>query len=199
MNLPVCWASRLTPSPPGHRATPRIFRARLCAYRAPPSIPSPPSSPGLERRATDHRRQGPRNPAAAATGPRNAQVPSPGPFSRLASAFMARGQRCPACGRMTFQEQGQVRECSDSSCGAVGWLGSPKPSSARGKICQVCGSGTLKKVGDAGSLSIHHCYTCQATYLVPYTRSAKPPTKKTLTIESPPKRIRVPTRTARPR
>jgi hypothetical protein len=80
---------------------------------------------------------------------------------------MARGQRCPKCGRLTFQEDGQIRKCSDKSCGVVGWLSDgPKKSSTRGRVCEVCGTGTMKSIGTVGKVSINHCFTCDAVYLV---------------------------------
>ncbi len=78
---------------------------------------------------------------------------------------MARGQRCPSCGKLRFQEQGLSRTCS--GCGAVGWIGGEGPSkdSKRGRKCGTCGTSTLKKIGDNGSIKIHHCFTCAATYV----------------------------------
>lgn len=80
---------------------------------------------------------------------------------------MARGQRCPACGRLTFQTSDQIRKCSDKKCGAVGWLGhGPESSSARGKMCKVCDNGTMRRVGSVGEVDIHACSTCAAIYMV---------------------------------
>jgi hypothetical protein len=79
---------------------------------------------------------------------------------------MARGQRCPKCGRLTFHEAGQVRKCSDKSCAAVGWLGAgPTKSSTRGRVCEACGTGTMKLVSTVDNVSVHHCSTCNAVYL----------------------------------
>lgn len=79
---------------------------------------------------------------------------------------MARGQRCPSCGRLTFQVFGQVRRCSDAECAAVGWLGEgPTDIPARGRKCGFCGVGTMKTVGElASGALLHRCFTCSAVY-----------------------------------
>jgi ribosomal protein L37AE/L43A len=78
---------------------------------------------------------------------------------------MARGQKCPSCGKLTFQESDQVRQCS--KCGAVGWIGGegPEDMPKPGKTCGTCGKRTLKKVGTNGDVTIMHCFTCAATYI----------------------------------
>lgn len=41
----------------------------------------------------------------------------------------------------------------------------PTAASARGKVCQVCEAGTLRRVGERGDVTVFHCSTCQSTYL----------------------------------
>lgn len=82
------------------------------------------------------------------------------------SHFVARGQRCPRCGRLTFQPSGQVRQCSDNECGVVGWLGEgPENSARRGSRCGFCEVGTMKHVVRVGPLEVYRCFTCSAVYL----------------------------------
>lgn len=77
---------------------------------------------------------------------------------------MARGQKCPKCGKLTFHPEGPVRECS--SCGVTGWLGTgPTTTARRGKKCGFCGIGTMKQVGATeNGAQLHYCFTCSATY-----------------------------------
>jgi ribosomal protein L37E len=79
---------------------------------------------------------------------------------------MAKGQRCPRCGRPTFQPEGQVRQCSDEDCGVVGWLGDgPTNTPRRGVECGSCGAGTMKQVVEfEDGSSIYHCFSCSAVY-----------------------------------
>lgn len=78
---------------------------------------------------------------------------------------MAKSQKCPNCGRNTFKEKDLARECSQ--CGAVGWLGAgPTTSSNRGKKCQFCESGTLKKTASYEDVAVFYCFECSATFVI---------------------------------
>lgn len=79
---------------------------------------------------------------------------------------MARGQKCPNCGNLTFQEEDFARSCT--RCGVTGWIGGegPKRNSARGRQCGTCQKGTLKRVASHEDVvDVHHCYTCAATFV----------------------------------
>lgn len=80
---------------------------------------------------------------------------------------MARGQRCPKCGRLTFQPDGLGRRCSDATCAVVGWLGDgPENSSARGSTCGSCGAGTMKVVVTIDDeAQVYCCFGCSAVYI----------------------------------
>ena len=80
---------------------------------------------------------------------------------------MAKGNRCPACGQLTFHNSAThkaVYHCS--SCEAVGWWESPgAPGSGKGKRCESCGGSTMRAVYTKGNLTVKFCSTCKATLL----------------------------------
>jgi ribosomal protein L37AE/L43A len=79
---------------------------------------------------------------------------------------MAKGNRCPACGELTFHRTGAVYECSNIECGATGWWNEPgSPGAGRGHTCQSCGGLTCKKVASKEGVDVWHCSQCRATYL----------------------------------
>lgn len=77
---------------------------------------------------------------------------------------MARGQKCPSCGKLTFQPEGPVRHCK--GCRVTGWQGSgPDKVAGRGKKCLSCEAAAMKQVAvtEEGS-KIHYCSACGTVY-----------------------------------
>jgi len=80
---------------------------------------------------------------------------------------VARGQKCPKCGRLTFQQEGEVWLCSRPACQALGWpKRGPRKSSKRGRKCTACGVYTMKQVGTLNTgQGVHKCFSCSAVYI----------------------------------
>lgn len=82
---------------------------------------------------------------------------------------MPKGNRCPACGELTFHNSKQykaVYECS--SCRVVGWWESPgSAGSGKGSTCASCNGNTMRTVYEGTGVAIRFCSTCKATMLSP--------------------------------
>lgn len=77
---------------------------------------------------------------------------------------MARGNRCPSCGELTFQKRkhGAYR-CS--SCKAVGWLKRPNgPGEGKGKECPRCHEPRSRQIYRSllAGIAIRFCYSCDS-------------------------------------
>jgi len=82
---------------------------------------------------------------------------------------MTMGQKCPHCGRRTYQSAGSYRECS--SCGYLGWpwsQGVAEVGQGPGDRCPWCRKLTLHdvKTRDDGSV-LRRCSTCNYTAIEP--------------------------------
>jgi hypothetical protein len=78
---------------------------------------------------------------------------------------MAKGLRCPMCGKSTLQPRDSVYRCSSKNCaGFVGWgIGDRivNPGSGKGRECPNCHCNTLHGVHDYEKKKlIWRCTTC---------------------------------------
>jgi Zn ribbon nucleic-acid-binding protein len=74
---------------------------------------------------------------------------------------MAKGNECPACGNMTFHDEGSHRKCS--SCGYIGWSWQqPVEGVGKGKgnYCPNCSNQTLHKIVETENFIVRRCSTC---------------------------------------
>jgi hypothetical protein len=82
---------------------------------------------------------------------------------------MAKGAKCPHCGRNNFGDQGSYQKCS--ACGFIGWSFShpiEKVGKGRGKACTWCGKLTLHDVVTLPKGEIvRRCATCNYVAIDP--------------------------------
>ena len=79
---------------------------------------------------------------------------------------MPKGNKCPACGKLTFHESGPYFECS--SCKAIGWWSTPgAPGGGKGSKCQSCSQQTMHQIYAPGNknVTITFCSRCKATII----------------------------------
>jgi hypothetical protein len=84
---------------------------------------------------------------------------------------MAKGNRCPSCGELTFHNSSThkaVYHCS--TCQTVGWWGNPGgPGSGKGSKCESCGGSTMRTVYKRSNVVVRFCSTCKTTLLAEQT------------------------------
>ncbi len=77
---------------------------------------------------------------------------------------MAKGLRCPLCGKSTLQPNDSVYECSNEECGFIGWGIKDEivnVGSGKGKTCPGCGCNTLHGVHElSDGKYVWRCTTC---------------------------------------
>ena len=83
-----------------------------------------------------------------------------------------KGQKCPSCGAITFQQYGQVFRCSACDARGRDEKAPPRLASEKGEWCHLCEEHTLRRIYDRirgnERLTI---YTCQKCGSVIWTRA----------------------------
>jgi ribosomal protein L37AE/L43A len=83
---------------------------------------------------------------------------------------MAKGYRCPTCGKQSGQYRNGSYQCNDKKCSALWWGPFNKPSAGekrKGFACFQCGRKTVHPVAKLGSVDVYRCSTCGASLLEP--------------------------------
>lgn len=87
---------------------------------------------------------------------------------------MARGQKCPQCGRLTLHAPVKgTGAATCSKCGARAWHHQAVPKGAgRGDECNICGNHTYRVIANLGTVLAFYCSTCEATALAVVKRAS---------------------------
>ncbi len=83
---------------------------------------------------------------------------------------MAKGNKCPECGKNQARYEKGALHCGNKSCGSVSWTAFDKPSAGekrKGYECGACGKQTVHPIGVVAQAKIWRCSTCAATIVAP--------------------------------